>query len=127
MRFTIKGRIKPYVRMTQRSKWADPQAAEYLSIKAGIGLQVNAQMNRSGFEMLPPKTPLSVSISFHVTDGLHRCDLDNQGKAVLDALQGIVYKDDAWVDKITLERELGDEDVAVVAVWRDNDPGHAGR
>ncbi len=119
MRFVIKGKIKPYVRMTQRGKWLDPQAAEYLSSKAGIGLQVAAQMANHGFEMLPPRTPLSVRISFQCASGLHRCDLDNQGKAILDALQGIVYKNDCWVDRLALERELGDEDVTTVAVWRE--------
>ena len=36
MRFIIEGKFKPYVRMTQRSKWVDPQAQEYIERQAPL-------------------------------------------------------------------------------------------
>jgi len=106
--FIIRGKIKPYVRMTQRSKWTSPQAREYLASKAAVGMQLRHQMNQNGAGMLPGQTPLSVHITIWEAGGFHNKDLDNQVKAIVDAAQGIVFPDDRWIDQITAERKRGE-------------------
>ena len=105
--YTIRGRIKPYVRMTQRSKWRDPQAREYLACKLAVGLQFKTQMRDHEIDALPGQTPLQVHITLWEAGGFHNKDLDNQVKAILDAAQGIVFPDDRWVDRIVAERKRG--------------------
>ena len=51
--FTIAGKIKPAVRMTQRSKHCDPQAADYLVSKQAINWQLLSQMADNGWDILP--------------------------------------------------------------------------
>jgi len=116
MRFIIRGKVKPYVRMTQRSKWANPQAQEYLASQHAIRLQLRHQMAANGWEMLPARTPLDVRMVFTVPNRLHCADLDNQVKALADSAQGIVFKDDRWVDKLSAERRKGDEYLTVLEV-----------
>lgn len=116
MDFLIKGKFKPYVRMTQRGKWVNPQAQEYLSSKAGIGLQLKAQMNRAGWEMLPAKTPLTVHILIYHENGFHNRDLDNEIKALLDAAQGIAFHNDCWIDAITARRVEHHQDCVIMSV-----------
>ena len=106
--FTLIGKIKPYVRMTQRSKYSDPQAQEYLASKMRLGLQLRQQMAQNGIEMLPPRTPLITRVTIYEPRGFHNKDLDNQIKAILDAAQGIVYQDDRWVDKLSASRQHGE-------------------
>ena len=105
--YTIRGKIKPYVRMTQRSKWTDPQAREYLASKMAIGLQLKGQLTRNGNGMFPRRTPLAAHITIWEPGGFHNKDLDNQVKAILDSAQGIVFHDDRWIDCITAERLPG--------------------
>ena len=49
------------------------------------------------------KTPLAVELDFYLPDK-HRRDLDNLSKAVLDAMNGIVYKDDCQVVDLHLRK-----------------------
>lgn len=100
--FIIKGRFKPYVRMTQRGKWVKPEAQEYLASKDRLGYDIAEQMRRRGLEMLPGKTPLWVEI--RIAPALHNRDLDNEAKAILDAMQGVVFPDDRWVDMLIASR-----------------------
>jgi len=106
MEFRITGRIIPYVRMTQRSKFTDPDAIAYLASQEAIRWQLKQQMAEHGWEMLPKGVPLFVSVLFAVTSRLHGDDLDNKKKAVLDAMQSLVYKNDCWVDGGDENREL---------------------
>ena len=103
MQFLLRGNVKPYVRMTQRGKYIRPQAQEYLASKQSLGWQMRAQMARHGWAMLP-KMPLAATIFFIEARGLHRRDLDNEVKAVLDAATGIVYADDRWIDALVTRR-----------------------
>ena len=116
MQFILDGPFKPYVRMTQRSKWTNSQAQEYLSSKAGLGLQLKAQMRNNGWEMLPARTALDIELHIVHGGGYHNKDLDNQIKALLDAAQGIVFRDDRWVDRITATRRQGPEDSVLMIV-----------
>ena len=103
--YTIRGRIKPHVRMTQRSMHVNPQAREYLACKMALGLQFRHQLGQR--QMLPGQTPLAVTITIWEGGGFHNKDLDNQIKTLADCAQGIVFPDDRWIDRITAERKRG--------------------
>ena len=108
--FVIKGYIVPAVRMTQRSKWS-PRAKRYHTSQERIGYQLKHQMRDNEWEMLPESTPLQCVIRIHRRSGLHTNDLDNQEKAILDAAQKIVFKNDLWIDKCTKERMLSENKI----------------
>jgi len=112
--FTIKGKIKPYVRMTQRSKYCDPQALEYLGNQREIKIRLVEHMSDHDWHMLPRSTPLNVSLVFTFPGGWHNADLDNQIKAVLDAAKGIVWHDDRWIDSLYGARKAGDDYVCTL-------------
>lgn len=115
MNFEINGKIKPYVRMTRRGKWVKKNAQEYLASKAAIQHQLKNQMAHNDLDPLPDQTPLSVTLIFY-RPAMHICDLDNMIKAALDACQGIVFKDDRWVDMIIARRYVADEHLATLSV-----------
>lgn len=125
MKFTIAGKIKPYVRMTQRGKWVKDEAQEYLSSKSSIGLQLRRQMAECELEMLPAQTPLYVKLFIEQPNNLHRSDLDNLIKAVLDAAQGIIFHNDCWIDWIEASRHIGNDYLARLIVLK-NDRQNAG-
>jgi len=122
MRFIIKGKIKPYVRMTQRGKFVKKDAQEYLAWKDKAGYQLKQQaqaVTNPALDMLPlfvRGIPLSVYIYLLVDGGLHYCDIDNCAKAILDAAQGIIFEDDRWVDVLIIERVTDDKHEAIVDV-----------
>jgi Holliday junction resolvase RusA-like endonuclease len=94
--------------MTQRSKWTD-RAKRYLSSQDAIAGQLWRQMRDNDWQALPDNTPLSIRLFVWQPSGLHKCDLSNVLKAVEDAAQGIVFRNDCWVDKIETGRYLGSE------------------
>ena len=105
----LTGRIKPYVRMTQKGKYVDPQAAEYLASKQALQLQMKTSMNADNYERFANGIPLLAYLSFHVPSSQgHRADLDNLIKAVLDAGNDILYEDDRWIDNIRAHRNIID-------------------
>ena len=108
--FKIKNYIVPAVRMTQGSKW-NTRSQRYLASQTKIGYQLKHQMRDNDWEMLPNSTPLKCAIRVHRKGGLHTCDLDNIVKAILDAAQKIVFKNDLWIDEIEARRELSDDKV----------------
>jgi Holliday junction resolvase RusA-like endonuclease len=114
MVFLIQDKIKPYTRMTQRGKFVSPQAQEYLRSRAAIQWQLKEQMR--GRKALPDQTPLAARIEIVMEGGLHRSDLDNQVKALLDAAQGIVFRNDLWIDEVHAERRVGDRYFARMVV-----------
>ena len=107
--FVIESRIVPYVRMTRRGKYVDPRASEYLASQTEIRLRLREQMSERGLAMLPPQTPLAVSIDIWTARG-HTCDADNLAKAIIDAAQGVVFKNDLWIDQIRIERQKHDRE-----------------
>jgi Holliday junction resolvase RusA-like endonuclease len=112
--FVIKGKVTPYVRMTRRGKWVSERAQEHLVSQAAIQWQLKEQMR--GREPLPDRTPLAVRIELWVPERLHTFDLDNAIKSLLDAAQGIVYRNDLWIDELHAERSLGERHFARLAV-----------
>lgn len=51
------------------------------------------------------------------------CDLDNQCKAICDALNGIVWEDDVQVSDVHASRRWGQEDCVRVAIYRAHGDG----
>ena len=98
----LDGCFKPYVRMTQRGKFVRPEAQAYLASKDVLQYQLIQEMVDR--PMLPESTPLEVVILIAHNHKFHRRDLDNEVKALLDAMQGIVFKNDCWVDNIEATR-----------------------
>ena len=89
--------------MTQRGKFVKEEAQKYLASKGALAWQIKQQMVENGWEMFPPKTPLSVCI-FIGSKSMHNRDLDNSVKAILDACQGVVFENDNYVDRIMATR-----------------------
>ena len=112
--FTLEGRFKPYVRMTQRGKYVKKAAQEYLSSQKALAEQFNQQLLEHGWEMLPGQTPLYVQI--WIRPARFNRDLSNEIKAVEDAMQGIVFPDDRWVAKIEAVKVGDGNDVMAVYV-----------
>ena len=114
--FYATGRIKPYVRMTRRGKFVKDDAREYLASKMALALQFRAQMADRALL----GGPLSVTILLRITEGMHRKDLDNQIKAVLDAANGIIWRDDRWIDEIFARRILTTTDEVELLVTKED-------
>lgn len=100
--------VKPYVRMTRKGMWVSEQAQEYLASKGRLAAHIKEQMNLQDKESMPRKTPLKIVIRLYApTDPGHKCDFDNQVKAILDACNGNAFPDDRWVDQIDARRFIG--------------------
>lgn len=108
MRFVVSGSFVPYVRMTRRGMWHSPQAQRYLDSQGYLRMHLAQQMGSHGWTEIPKKVPLAVTILIERQNRLHGADLDNLGKAVLDAAQGIVYADDRYIDRLLVSRRLSD-------------------
>ena len=76
----LAGPIVPYVRMTQRSKYADPRARRYLASQQALKIQLRQQMAASNYGQLG-REPLEAYLTFWWAN--HRQDLDNIVKGVL--------------------------------------------
>ena len=112
----LEGPIVPYVRMTQRSKHADPRARRYLASQQALKIQLRQQMTERDDYGPLRREPLEVFLAFWWVN--HRQDLDNLVKAILDAASGIVWADDRWVDHIEASREQRREQVCFLQVRR---------
>lgn len=114
--FELQGIIKPYVRMTQRGKFVKPEALAYLENQRAIRAALQVQI--IGYPELPlSKRPLAVFIELW-RPHLHTRDADNEIKALLDAMNGIVYDDDRWVDLIHYQRRM-EPDAGVLITVRE--------
>lgn len=113
----LTGYIKPYVRMTRRGKWVSKHAQEYQDSQAALKHQILEQLQEKGYRtdqmpVFPGGRPLRAMLIICTTAGLHKKDLDNQVKALLDAAQGLLFANDLWIDSISAERSLGSEELA---------------
>ena len=102
----IHATVVPYTRMTQRGKYVKPNALRYLASQKELKLLMSiANHNREYYQdwYVPEKVQFRLVVTFYVNN-LHKCDLDNLTKAILDAGQGILYKNDSWCDSIEADR-----------------------
>jgi len=71
--------------------------------------------------------PLEMDVTFYLARPKYRAkkftmpdrkpDLDNCAKSVLDALNGVIYKDDSRIVKMTLSKQYGDPPRVEVKIW----------
>ena len=101
----LAGPVVPYTRMTQGSLWTE-RSKRYLASQTALRLQMQAEMARNGWTMFPAKAPLRLRVTFGWC--VHTHDLSNLLKAVEDAANGIIWKDDRWIDSIETRRESWD-------------------
>jgi len=113
--FIIEEPIYPYVRMTQKTKYTSPYAQMYLRNKGVLKFHLQQQMDAGEFSMFEHQ-PMGCDLSFNV-EQMHKCDLDNLVKAVLDAAQGVVYTNDSWIDSISARRKLADRPRLIFEIW----------
>jgi len=65
---------------------------------------------------------LQAEIVFLLPDKKRR-DLDNLSKAVLDAMNGIVYKDDKQIQKLMLSKVISkDNPGVIIRIWKSKEP-----
>lgn len=102
--------IKPYVRMTQRGKYVDPQAQQYLNNQNTLMTLLRNQLQWQNAEMYPKEIPLKVVMQVwtHTSQG-YKADLDNILKAVMDASEGILFENDRWIDEFQVVRHVGEK------------------
>lgn len=107
--------------------WADGRPVPKQSVRKGRGMWYtpkrqsdwqqyigwHARMQMAGAELMD--APLIVKIIFHLPDH-RRVDLDNLAKPVLDACNGVVWKDDSQIMRLVLEKRTDDEHPAGVLV-----------
>lgn len=89
---------------------------------------------REAMGLMPPTLgPVQVSISvykacpkswsklkrheFFAKESLTKPDVDNIAKCILDACNGIAYKDDAQVNSLYISKCYGPCDVTLVSIW----------
>ena len=101
----LAGPIVPYTRMTQGSLWTE-RSKRYLASQDALRVQMQAGMARNGWKPYQKGLPLQVRIVFGWR--LHNRDIDNEAKAILDAAKGILFDDDRWIDRLTVERDKRD-------------------
>lgn len=130
--FTVRGKVqgKQRPRFTRSGRCYTPKAtADYeAAIAAAFRDQCGGFYAASEpvavsvdvFRALPKSRPKSVAAEADTA----RPDLDNVVKAVLDALNGIAYADDAQVVEIHAtkhDRMRGAGELVQVMIWREND------
>lgn len=104
------------VRMTQSSKYKSAPAQRYLAWKAELGYLLRAQMVALGYTE-PWLCDVEVTIVV-ATATPPDYDVDNMGKAVLDAANKIVWKDDKQVKRLVIDvgHQIGETDSWSVAI-----------
>lgn len=115
--FVIPGSPVPAVRMTQRSKFVNPAAQNYLTWKAAVGHLARQAM--ADTEPFSGAILLSIDVRMN-GDRRNRkqrpWDLENVDKAIGDALNGVAYRDDWQVEAIWSEIHIGIVDEVRVKV-----------
>jgi len=114
--FELDFRITPYVRMTQKGKYVKPAALKYLANQNEIKAELIKLMTVLGAGILPGQTSICVRIQQEIFGAMNNHDVDNTAKALLDAMTGIVYPDDRWVDDLAIKRVRGTKDLTVIEV-----------
>ena len=118
MYFEIQGRIVPYVRMTQRSMWVNRRALVYRADQQRLRGMFISLMEQEQWTPFERRERLYLMLEVAPSD--HRRDLSNELKAIEDAMQGVVYPDDRWIEALHAER-IQDREPGV-RIWISNDP-----
>lgn len=85
--------------------------------KAGLAATPEACRVEMAFERCPPKSwSKKKTLEMRGLPITGRPDVDNQAKAILDALNGVVFEDDGQVSDLFVSRRWGETDSVRVAV-----------
>ena len=102
--------LLPYFRMTQRTKYFK-NAQRYLSNHTVLKKRLTSILEEQERQCLlsgyyfPDEMPFQlVMLISDNTLNIHKCDLDNLVKSVLDGAQGLIYKDDRFCDSVFVQR-----------------------
>ena len=121
----IEGKVVPYTRMTRRGKYVKPDAIRYLDsqnrLKRAISLCISEDYSDAQY-VVPETAGFGVHMTFYVAS-MHKCDLDNLVKAIIDACQGVLFKNDRYCDTIFAQRQKceGHEEGVQIAIYERND------
>jgi Holliday junction resolvase RusA-like endonuclease len=110
----IKMDVIPYVRMTQRSKYVDDRAIAYQDWMAHFRIEIHKKLMKQNYPQLLKKQPMYAMIYFYEKKVRHNRDLDNMLKAVMDACQGVLFRNDMWFDQIETVRVASEDGPAVI-------------
>ena len=124
--------LKPMgaVRMTNASKWVNPNAKKYLSYKAELSKQLAEQFKgetwnkatriEAIFHFLPAKSNKEAKPGKPVTK---KPDFDNLAKGLCDAANKVIWTDDAIVTTALIKKRYSHTDYAYITltVYADED------
>lgn len=111
IKIIIPGRAVPYVRTTQKQKYTSKSYARYRDYKQLVQIYARKQFKGS---YDGSRVSIGVNVYLH-GQGMFNMggegDIDNYIKVALDSLNGVLYKDDRQVMKITDSEKMPcDED-----------------
>lgn len=114
IKFTVQGRPKALKRHgTCKGQGYDPDC----HIKGDFAIKCSHLRPREPFDF-----PLHIYLQFHFKDHQHEPDIDNCIKFVFDALNGIFWKDDKCIYRVTAVKVFeGNPRTEVVIMEVEND------
>lgn len=123
-----KGKARPRVTRTGHAytpattvAWENTIRLHAIHAMRGIDMPDGNLIVRMTFFFQPPKSYAKKRRELLMNEGSpmpHKPDIDNLVKAVLDACNGIAYKDDAAVVEIDARKRYGEEDGVQVTIER---------
>lgn len=123
-----KGKARPRVTRTGHAytpaatvAWENTIRLQAIHAMRGIDMLDGNLIVRMTFFFQPPKSYAKKRRELLIAEGRpmpHKPDIDNLVKAVLDACNGIAYKDDAAVVEIDARKRYGEEDGVQVTIER---------
>lgn len=123
-----KGKARPRVTKTGHAytpaatvAWENTIRLQATHAMRGVELPDGNLIVRMAFCFQPPKSYAKKRRELLVLEGRpmpHKPDIDNLVKAVLDACNGIAYRDDAAVVEIDAKKRYGEEDGVQVTIER---------
>jgi len=136
MKIKLKFDIKPMAKQSFRTtrsgqKYLDPSVIKY---RKAIRNMAIAQMRNQKAEKIEGAVNMNIVYAFRRPQSLSKKerneidggktvpkttkpDIDNLTKAILDALNGIVWKDDAQVTQINIQKIWSAKDQIEVEIW----------
>ncbi len=105
LRFTVPGKPQPKERPRLGPNGRVYTPRRTTSFESTVGVYALAAVRRSKWTLAPKSAQFAVEISAYFPD-LRRRDVDNVMKAVLDAMNAVVWADDVQVTRATIERRL---------------------
>ena len=98
----------------------NPSGMENMASKKQIVGALKICMADPKMDPVPEKTPFYLGMVILNPMG-HRCDVNDLIATVMDAMQGVVFKNKAWCDGVTVVRakEGGANDLRINVAWKD--------